>query len=942
MFHRIGQFVSRRWQWMLIIWVVLLVVITKYSPQWEDVVRDGEFAYLPEDSPSRLGEKLFVKAYNRDPLGSSIVVVVRRVSRPEGLVTEQEAGPNKKIKTSDFAFIENRLKPRLERIRLLSDIIPFYSNSISRQTEMFTEIEKELNALPRQSKSALVEDVALWIVEDWHSDFFRVNETDNTDPNTKTSLKTPFYERVLSGLEKANIPWETLSSRLKKRLKPSIEAKESRTRKIWETASLSLFEKRERKPNSIISNIRTAGNKGWAEVLNSKDKKASLVIVELTTEFLEKRNRPIITRIEKLIDPSEGDLRKEKEIPTGLDLAMSGSAAVGCDMRIAAEKSASATELWTVLLVIILLIIIYRAPLLAIIPLITVGISVHIARHAMALLGQHEIIELFSGIKTYVTVVLYGAGVDYCVFLMARYKEELDAGATAEEAVEKSIANVGSALAASAGTTVVGIGMMVFAEFGKFRQAGVAMSLSIPFVLLASITFTPALLRLFGRWAFWPHVYSNNASQSAGWLSPTSFVARLMNRSWFGKTWDKIGQIIYHRPATIWLACIVLMTPFAVVGVMLFNHQTYGLLEELPQYGPNVPGSVTGTRAVQEHYSAGMTGPVSVLIKNDQIDFSKTEGEEAVHKLIKKLKQRMKELHIVDIRGISHPMGISVPEPTNLSRFAMRARKRRVMKRYVSNQRELKTHVTYINVIFDDNPFSRNSIEQFETLKRAVPTLLPEEFAKNTELYFIGPTASIKDLKSVTGRDQIKVDALVIIGVFLILVILLRRVAVSAYLILSVFFSYLVTLGVTITYFSMISPGEFAGLDWKVPMFLFTILIAVGEDYNIYLITRIEEEQRKHGIVKGIVVALSKTGSIISSCGLIMAGTFSSLMAGSLVGMKQLGFALAFGVLLDTFVVRPILVPAYLILLHSGRFGPLGKFLGARVDEQQEKEEASS
>ena len=187
-----------------------------------------------------------------------------------------------------------------------------------------------------------------------------------------------------------------------------------------------------------------------------------------------------------------------------------------------------------------------------------------------------------------------------------------------------------------------------------------------------------------------------------------------------------------------------------------------------------------------------------------------------------------------------------------------------------------------------------------------------------------------------TGRDQIRIDILVIGSVFLILVLLLRRVAISGYLILSVFFSYLVTLGLTFVWFwasSYFATGDvtaFPGLDWKVPMFLFTILIAVGEDYNIYLITRIDEEQRRHGKIKGVTVALSKTGKIISSCGLIMAGTFFSLyIGGSLAAMRQLGFALGFGVLLDTFIVRPVLVPAYLILLYRGRFGFLGKFLGA-------------
>ena len=178
-----------------------------------------------------------------------------------------------------------------------------------------------------------------------------------------------------------------------------------------------------------------------------------------------------------------------------------------------------------------------------------------------------------------------------------------------------------------------------------------------------------------------------------------------------------------------------------------------------------------------------------------------------------------------------------------------------------------------------------------------------------------------------TDSDQIRIDILVLGGVFLILMVLLRRLTISLYLIVSVFFSHLVTLGMTFAVFWVMDPSGFAGLDWKVPMFLFTILIAVGEDYNIFLMTRIDEEQRLHGPVAGVISALQKTGSIISSCGIIMAGTFCSLLAGSLVGLHQLGFALAFGVLLDTFVVRPILVPSFLVLLYDGRLKSLKNLL---------------
>ena len=667
----------------------------------------------------------------------------------------------------------------------------------------------------------------------------------------------------------------------------------------------------------IISRIRTFRDEHAGSLLESKDNKARLILVELTTEFMDSRNRWPVGRIEALLKDEEFS----KQIPEGLSIGLSGEATVGRDMINAARDSAKSTEILTVLLVLILLGVIYRSPALAIIPLITVVIAVKLSMSLLILFATRKWVVLFQGIESYVAVLMYGAGVDYCLFLIARYKEEIDAGVSYDEAVSNSISKVGEAIAASAGTVICGIGMMYFAKFGKFHDAGIAISFGLTVVLIASLTFTPALLRLTGKWAFWPQLRTERVS--GGWISSSSLWSRISETHWLQNTWEIIGRALLQRPLTIWLVTMALMLPFAIIGVLFYTHLSYGLLSDLSSRSP----SVRGTRAVREHFPAGATGSITVLLRNDDVDFSDdSTGLELIDGLTESLYQKKSELRLADIRTVARPLGgterlLEIPAGGK-RRVAMQ----KSLEYYVS-EKNLATHVTRLEMTAELDPFSRDSIDHLTRLEQEIRNLLPPALQSKTEIRVSGPTASIRDLKGVTDQDQVNIDLLVVVSVFVILVLLLRRIALCSYLILTVLFSYLVALGVTYSFFWFTDP-QFAGLDWKVPMFLFTILIAVGEDYNIFLMTRIDEEQEKHGPVKGVIEALSKTGRIISSCGIIMAGTFASLCAGSLKGMTQLGFALAFGVLLDTFVVRPILVPAYLVLLHSGRFGKLGTWLG--------------
>ncbi|MEI6538193.1 MAG: MMPL family transporter [Planctomycetota bacterium] len=674
----------------------------------------------------------------------------------------------------------------------------------------------------------------------------------------------------------------------------------------------------------VAQAIDSFEDKRVGDLYISDNKQATSIVVSLRTEFLDQSNTDLVDKIEALVNklkhtPTNTD---EPSLPAGMEIALSGTATFGRDMIQESRKSAKSTEKWTVILVVGLLIIIYRAPALAMIPLITVAVSTIISMKLLILMAQAGWITLFNGIETYVTVLVYGAGVDYCLFLVARYREELDGGLTIEDAVSGTLERVGAALTASAGTVVCGIGMMIFAEFGKFREAGIAISFGLTVCLCAALTLTPAILRLAGRFAFWPTASRATSRNDTGFLSSTDLTSRIKRANLLTQGWQWIGEVIERRAWMAWSLSIVLMLPFVVAGVLFFGNLSYGLLSELP----DTASSVYGAQAAQRHFPAGEVAPLRVLMQVKGMDFSPIQGEseQLVEQFTDNLIRQKDSLGLYAVRSLAAPKGQR--KMPVLSFREMPAYKMFVRKKFVSSA---DSSIMCVELIFKNDPFSRTSIADYRNLRDRLQDHLPEGL-KDANLYFVGSIPQISDLKDVTDSDQFRIDALVLGGVYIILVLLLKRPGVCAYLMFTVFYSYLATLGFTYLVFwlTAANPSEFAGLDWKVPMFLFTILIAVGEDYNIFLMARIEEEQKIHGPVKGIIVALERTGSIISSCGIIMAGTFCSLMAGSLVGMDQLGLALAAGVLLDTFVIRPVMVPSMLILLSTGRLGILSRWGG--------------
>ena len=342
---------------------------------------------------------------------------------------------------------------------------------------------------------------------------------------------------------------------------------------------------------------------------------------------------------------------------------------------------------------------------------------------------------------------------------------------------------------------------------------------------------------------------------------------------------------------------------------------TYNFLNELAADRP----SVVGTRMAERHFPLGEMAPVTVLAWKRGAGFDQPDGNKQIARLTKEL---------YDFQGVERVLSLTEPlgnppgyfQPLSpRGRAKLAALKHHTTKEtYLAQAPDLAGDVTRFDLVLDADPFSPAAIATLDRVDAFLAKLSQDRDSPwhDTRWGFVGTTAGIRDLALVTQSDQTLIERLVVIAVLAVLVVLLRRPLVCLYLIASVLFSYFVTMGVTRLFFSWLYGDTYDGLDWKVPLFLFVILIAVGEDYNIYLLTRVVEEQRRHGPLEGLRRAVARTGGIITSCGVIMAGTFISMTSGTLRGMLELGFALSLGVMFDTCIVRPVLVPAFLALLE--------------------------
>lgn len=666
--------------------------------------------------------------------------------------------------------------------------------------------------------------------------------------------------------------------------------------------------------------------------LTSSDRHCTLIQVSLDTPYLAQATQLAVDQIEKRL--------REKLAMAG-DVAprmyVTGAAGMGRDLTRAARNSLDGTTYATIGLVLVVLLVVYRAPLLALIPLLTIGLSVWVAQDLLAMMTLVPGVHLVHTSKIFAIVILYGAGTDYCLFLISRYREELRKGHDQDTALARSVGGVGEALVASAATVMVGLGMMGLAEFAKVRCAGPAIALSLGVALVASLTLTPALLRLVGPWAFWPQGAPNRGY-------------RLSNRRWISQSqgfWEWMSTKVVARPILIWSLAMMALMPLVVLGMKVQpNYRATGELSPKAQ-------SLQGMSAIQRHFTAGEVGPLTILLAADR-DWATPAGQIQ----ISHLSQCCARLdNVAEVRSMTQPLGTELPtlsvDPEAsgflnrlfayvhpfLEEFLeeIRAKSKGYYAATVRGEdgKSLR-FVTRLDIVLNSDPFDPASVETLKVIQAYLGKELPQTNLLGTKIQAecAGVTTNAADLAEVTESDRVRVNLLVLGAVYLILFFLVRRPFVAAYLLATLLLSYFAALGATVLAGSLWSGNPMGQVDWRLPFFLFTLLVAVGADYNIFLITRATQERRAYGAVEGMRRALASTGGAITSCGLIMAGTFATLMLSGLSTLLQIGFALAVGVLIDTFIVRPFLVPAFAVVFWRD-----ARNESRPVEEEEELEE---
>lgn len=530
------------------------------------------------------------------------------------------------------------------------------------------------------------------------------------------------------------------------------------------------------------------------------------------------------------------------DLPSGLTALLTGAEGFAVDVAAVFEGADFTLLLTTVIVVALLLLITYRSPWLWLVPLVVVGLADGlagiIATRVTALLG----ITLDASVTGILSVLVFGAGTNYALLLIARYRDELRLFEDRRDAMARALRGAGPAIIASGSTVVLALLTLAFAQLEGNRALGIACAVGVVIAMIFALFVLPPALLLFGRGLFWPYIprYGTEGSTERG-------------------VWFRLGTLVSKKPVVV-----------AIVGVLILGALSLGTtqikvgLAQTERFTA-VPEAVVGQNIIADAFSAGAGSPTAVIVN---ADFAEEVAEAAA-----------------DIDGVD-----------------------------TATVGETNGDITQVNVVLDAAAETPEAFATIDALRAELGAI------DGADALVGGLDAQSLDVQRAQQADQDLVIPLILVLVFLVLVILLRALVAPVLLLATVVASFFASLGASWLLFQ--SVFGFPAIDTNVVLFSFLFLVALGVDYNIFLVTRAREEALEHGTRKGMIRALAATGGVITSAGILLAAVFAVLGVLPLITLTQIGIIVCIGVLLDTLLVRTVIVPSLAFMLGEKFWWP--------------------
>ena len=612
---------------------------------------------------------------------------------------------------------------------------------------------------------------------------------------------------------------------------------------------------------------------GVSPPIPSEDGEAVQIFVPIEAEG---ESPPIVEELRTLV---------QEEVPDDLQAWVTGPAGFTADLVEGFLGIDGLLLLVALIAVFVILVIVYRSPLLPILVLMTSLFALCVALLTVWWLAYAEIVVLNGQVQGILFILVIGAATDYALLYVARFREAIGTGAGRWEATTRAWRGAFEPIVASGGTVIAGLLCLLLSDLATNRALGPIASIGIAFSVLSALTFLPALLAIFGKAAFWPFIpkqgtifIPDDLTQPVGRAS----ASRRSGADPGGGFWPRQARFVARRARRVWIisSLVLLVAAFGVLQLKADGVPSGDLVLGASE-------ARDGQEALAEHFPAGSGSPVYVLVPEEDVAaavevLEGTAGIESVVVASEDSPTGQASVTVEDGEAVYSspgPPGTAAPTPTTAD-----------------------GDVLLVGTLAD----AADSVAAAQTV-RDVRSGLTGALGDGTALVG-GVTAVDIDSNDTSIRDRAVIIPVVLLVILLILMMLLRAILAPVLLILSVILSFGAALGVSAVVFNNVL--GFPGADPAVPLYGFVFLVALGVDYNIFLMSRVREESLAHGTRPGILRGLVATGGVITSAGLVLAATFAALGVIPILFLAQIAFIVAFGVLLDTFVVRSLLVPA--------------------------------